>query len=138
MKKFLFLALILIISCESVKDDSEDTIKLYKCLLLDSDVTLNYIKSFIEAVEKMDPVKLASLFITIYPAIGAEFIRCKTQTKEVVNLEGVKEKAKINIIELIIKVVKEYLIPILKKIIATFADLCKMVFPESPICDLLN
>ena len=138
MKKFLFLALILIISCEALKDDSEKTIALYKCLLLDSDVTNNYINSLINAVEKNDPVKLASLFTTIYPAIGAEFIRCETQKKEEVNLEGVKEKAKINIIELIIKVIKEYVIPIIKKIIANFADLCKMVFPESPICDLLN
>ena len=138
MKKFLFLALILIVTCEAIKDDSENTVEIYKCLLLDSDVTFNYINSLIDAVEKMDAVKLASLFITIYPAIGAEFLRCKTQTKEVINLEGVKEKAKINIIELIIKVVKEYLIPILKKIIANFADLCKMFFPESPICDLFN
>ena len=138
MKKFLFLALILIISCEALKDDSEKTIPLYKCLLLDSDVTYNYINSLINAVEKNDPVKLASLFTTIYPAIGAEFIRCETQKNEEVNLEGVKEKAKINIIELIIKVIKEYVIPIIKKIIANFADLCKMVFPESPICDLLN
>ena len=138
MKKFLFLALILIVTCEAIKDDSENTVEIYKCLLLDSDVTFNYINSLIDAVEKMDAVKLASLFVTIYPAIGAEFIRCKTQTKEVINLEGVKEKAKINIIELIIKVVKEYLIPIIKKIIANFADLCKMFFPESPICDLFN
>ena len=138
MKKFLFLSLILIISCEAIKGDSQEPIDLYKCLLLDSDVTFNYINSLIDAVEKNDPVKLASLFVTIYPAIGAEFIRCQTQAKEVVNLDGVKEKAKINIIELIIKVIKEYLIPILKKIISNFADLCKMFFPESPICDLLN
>ena len=138
MKKFLFLALILIVSCEAIKDDSENSVEIYKCLLLDSDVTFNYINSLIEAVEKNDPVKLASLFLTIYPAIGAEFIRCKTQTTEIVNAEGEKVKTKINIIELIIKVVKEYLIPIIKRIIANLGPLCKMVFPESPICDLLN
>ena len=138
MKKFVFISLILLISCEAIKDDSEKTIEIYKCLLLESDVTLNYINSLIEAVEKNDPVKLVSIFLTIYPAIGAEFIRCETQAKEKNNLEGIKGKTKINIIDLIIKVVKEYLIPILKKIIANFSDLCKMVFPESPICKLLN
>ena len=50
---------------------------------------------------------------------------------------GLKQNSKSRL-NIIIKVVKEYLIPILKKIIANFADLCKMVFPESPICDLFN
>ena len=137
MKKFLFLFLILIASCEEM-NDSESTIKFFKCLLLDSDVTFNYINSLIDAVEKNDPVKLASVFTTIYPAIASEALKCKGKSNEEVKIAEEKEVIKMRIKYLIIKFVKEYLIPILEKIKLYLAKICKMVFPESKICDLLN
>ena len=137
MKKFLFLALILIASCEKM-NDAESTIKFFKCLLLDSDVTFNHVKSFIDAIERNDPVKLVSVFTTIFPAISAEASKCKGKSNEEVKVAQEKEETKMSIKYLIIKFVEEYLIPILKKIKLYLAKICKMVFPESKICNILN
>ena len=139
MKKFLFLALILIASCEEI-NDSESTIKFFKCLLLDSDVTYNYINSLVDAVEKNDPVKLAAVFSTIYPAIGTEAVKCKAKSngeQEVKAVEKVKED-KIDILALILKLVKQYVVPFLKKLGIELGPICKMVFPKSQICELFN
>ena len=92
MNKFLIVALFLIISCESTTD-SESTINFYKCLLLDSDVTYNYLNDIVEAIKSLDPVKLVNTFSTIYPAILSEVERCKKETNnEIVLNEEETEK----------------------------------------------
>ena len=80
MKKFLFLVLFLVVTTQS-NTESESTISLFKCLLLDSDVTYNHINSLVEAITTMDPAKLISAFTTMYPAIAAEVVRCKALKK---------------------------------------------------------
>ena len=142
MKKFLFLALLLIISCES-SNDSERTIKIYKCLLLDSDVTTNYITDLVDAVKAQDALKLASVFSTIYPAIGAEYIRCqnsvgiKSVRKEEEQKEE-KDEQTTNIFEMLLKLFKQYVLPMIKELGQYLAKLCKKAFPESNLCDLLD
>ena len=139
MKKFLFFALILIASCEEI-NDSESTIKFYKCLLLDSDVTYNYINSLVDAVEKKDPVKLAAVFSTIYPAIGTEAIKCKAKSNEeqVVKVVEKVEEPKIDILALILKLAKQYVVPFLKKLGIDLGPICKMIFPKLQICEIFN
>ena len=137
MKKILFLALVLIAACETTNDS--DTVKIFKCLLIDSDVTYNYINNLVDAVEKNDAVKLATVFSTIYPAIGAEYVRCKTASNGEVVLKTVeKEEDPLqNIFKKILKIVKQYVLPILKELGINLADICKKVFPDLPLCDLI-
>ena len=137
MKKILFLALLLIVACETINDS--DTVKIFKCMLIDSDVTYKYINNLVDAVEKNDAVKLASVFSTIYPAIGAEYVRCKTASNGEVVLKTVeKEEDPLqNIFKKILKIVKQYVLPILKELGINLVDVCKKVFPDLPLCDLI-
>ena len=125
MKKFLFLALLLIISCES-SNDSERTIKIYKCLLLDSDVTTNYITDLVDAVKAQDALKLVSVFS------GIKSVRKEEEQKEE------KDEQTINIFEMLLKLFKQYVLPMIKELGQYLAKLCKKVFPESNLCDLLD
>ena len=137
MKKILFLALVLIAACETTNDS--DTVKIFKCLLIDSDVNYKYVNNLVDAVEKNDAVKLASVFSTIYPAIGAEYVRCKTASNGEVVLKIIeKEEDPLqNIFKKILKIVKQYVLPILKELGINLADICNMVFPDLPLCDLI-
>ncbi len=153
MKKFLFIALLLIVSCETISD-SESTIKLFKCLLLDSDVTYNHLNNLVEAVKTMDPVKLANVFSTIYPAISSEVARCqkeatneiiaKPEVVEEVVKEEIKEEKKeeekkdSDFIQMIWKLFIQYALPFLKTLGLDLAGICKMFFPDSFYCDLLS
>ena len=153
MKKFLFIALLLIVSCETISD-SESTIKLFKCLLLDSDVTYNHLNNLVEAVKTMDPVKLANVFSTIYPAISSEVARCQKEAtneiiakpevvEEVVKEEKKEEKKEeekkdSDFIQMIWKLFIQYALPFLKTLGLDLAGICKMFFPDSFYCDLLS
>ena len=157
MKKFLFIALLLIVSCETISD-SESTIKLFKCLLLDSDVTYNHLNNLVEAVKTMDPVKLANVFSTLYPAISIEVARCqkesaneniaKPEVVEEVVKEEIKEEKKeekkeeekkdSDFIQMIWKLFIQYALPFLKTLGLDLAGICKMFFPDSFYCDLLS
>ena len=149
MKKFLFIALLLIVSCETISD-SESTIKLFKCLLLDSDVTYNHLNNLVEAVKTMDPVKLANVFSTIYPAISIEVARCQKESaneniakpevvEEVVKEEKKEEEKKdSDFIQMIWKLFIQYALPFLKTLGLDLAGICKMFFPDSFYCDLLS
>ena len=136
MKKILFLALLLIVACETTNDS--DTVKIFKCLLIDSDVTYNYINNLVDAVDKNDPVKLASVFSTIYPAIAAEYVRCKTATngKVFAKTEEIQDAPFQNIPKIILKIVIKYVLPVLKKLGINLAEICKKVFPDLPWCEL--
>ena len=78
MKSILFITLLLVISCESIQESSDnDVVSFYKCLLLDSDVVYNQINNLVEAIKSLDPIKLTTTFTTIVPIISAEVTRCK-------------------------------------------------------------
>ena len=136
MKKILFLSLLLIVACETTNDS--DMVKVFKCLLLDSDVTYNHINNLIDAVEKKDPIKLASAFSTIYPAITAEYIRCQTATNDerVVKAIEKQDNPLQNIFKNILKIVIKYVLPILKELGINLGEICKKVFPDLPLCEL--
>ena len=148
MKKFLFLALFLIIS--SQESNSEDTIKLFKCLLLDSNVVYDHVNSLVQAVETMDPAKLVTTFTTIYPAISAEVIRCSTGKNELaMKKEEKEEETKVVKMEekkssssdfpiTILKLIAQYVVPILKKFGINLSSICKMIFPDLVYCDIID
>ena len=138
MKKFLFLALFFIISSQTI-NDSESTINLFKCLLLDSDVTYNHINSLVEAITNIDPAKLVSEFTTIYPAIKAEVERCKSQSNEEIVVKT-EEKKNVTIQDFygkILELFNQYVLPILKHLEINITQVCKTIFPDLPLCDLL-
>ena len=139
MKKFLFLSLLLIISSQTLTD-SQDTIKFFKCLLLDSDVVFNHLSPLVEALLKMDPAKLITEFTTIYQDISAEVERCKTPTSEkpVVKPEQKKTAPTQNIYGNIMKLFIQYVLPILKTLGIDLTQICKMIFPDLPFCDVLQ
>ena len=138
MKKFLFIALFLIISCESTTD-SESTIKVFKCLLIDSDVTYNYINDLVEAVKSLDAVKLVNTFTTIYPAIKSEVERCKKEVGTEIKLkEGKETTSSSDILPMILKILTKYVIPFLKENGINLGEICKMILPESKICKFLE
>ena len=139
MKKFLFLVLFLVVASQSTTD-SESTINLFKCLLLDSDVTYNQINSLVEAVTTMDPAKLVSAFTTMYPAISAEVKRCKGETSEeiVVKTEENKNAPTQDIFGKLLKLFTQYFLPILKNLGINLTQICKMIFPDLAYCDILQ
>ena len=139
MKKFLFFVLFLVVSIKSTTD-SDSTIYLFKCLLLDSDVTYNHINSFVEAITTMDPAKLISEFTTMYPAISAEVVRCETQTNEeiVVKTEEKKNALTQDIYGKILELFTQYVLPILKNLGIDLAQICKEIFPDLAFCDALQ
>ena len=147
MKKFLFLALFLIIS--SQESNSEDTIKLFKCLLLDSNVVYDHVNSLVQAVETMDPAKLVTTFTTIYPAISAEVIRCSTGKNELAEKKEEKEeetkvlkmeekKSSSDFPMTLLKLIAQYVVPILKKFGINLSSICKMIFPDLVYCDIID
>ena len=159
MKTILFLALLLFISNQEISD-TESTIKLFKCLLLDSNVVHDQVNSLVEALQTLDPLKLVSTFTTIYPAITAEVIRCteknelpelkeeekveekkeveKEEEKEEVKEEKKEEPPSYNFIGTILKLIAQYLVPILKQFGINLSSVCKMIFPKLVYCDLID
>ena len=139
MKKFLFLVLFLVVTTQS-NTESESTISLFKCLLLDSDVTYNHINSLVEAIATMDPAKLISAFTTMYPAISAEVKRCKGETSEeiVVKSEEKKNAPTQDIFGKLLKLFTQYVLPILKNLGINLTQICKMIFPDLAYCDILQ
>ena len=139
MNKFLIVALFLIISCESTTD-SESTINFYKCLLLDSDVTFNYLNDIVKAIKSLDPVKLVNTFSTIYPAILSEVERCKKEANNeiVLNEEETEKNSDSDFLPMILKMLTKYVIPFLKEHGINLGEICKMILPDSPICKILE
>ena len=154
MKTILFLALLLFISNQEISD-TESTIKIFKCLLLDSNVVYDQVNSLVEALQTLDPLKLVSTFTTIYPAITAEVIRCteknelpelkeeekveeKKEEKEDVKEEQEVEPPSYNFIGTILKLIAQYLVPILKQFGINLSSVCKMIFPKLVYCDLID
>ena len=159
MKTVLFLALLLFISNQEISD-TESTIKIFKCLLLDSNVVHDQVNSLVEALQTLDPLKLVSTFTTIYPAISAEVIRCteknelpelkeeekveekkeveKEEEKEEVKEEKKEEPPSYNFIGTILKLIAQYLVPILKQFGINLSSVCKMIFPKLVYCDLID
>ena len=158
MKTILFLALLLFISSHEISD-TESTIKIFKCLLLDSNVVHDQVNSLVEALQTLDPLKLVSTFTTIYPAITAEVIRCteknelpelkeeekveekkeeKKEEKEEVKEEKKEEPPSYNFIGTILKLIAQYLVPILKQFGINLSSVCKMIFPKLVYCDLID
>ena len=139
MKKFLFLVLFLVVTTQS-NTESESTISLFKCLLLDSDVAYNHINSLVEAITTMDPAKLISAFTTMYPAISAEVKRCKGETSEeiVVKSEEKKNAPTQDIFGKLLKLFTQYVLPILKNLGINLTQICKMIFPDLAYCDILQ
>ena len=163
MKTVLFLALLLFISNQEISD-TESTIKIFKCLLLDSNVVHDQVNSLVEALQTLDPLKLVSTFTTIYPAITAEVIRCteKNELPELKEEEKVEEKKEekkeekeevkkeekeevkeeeppsYNFIGTILKLIAQYLVPILKQFGINLSSVCKMIFPKLVYCDLID
>ena len=159
MKTVLFLALLLFISNQEISD-TESTIKIFKCLLLDSNVVYDQVNSLVEALQTLDPLKLVSTFTTIYPAISAEVIRCteknelpelkeeekveekkevkKEEEKEEVKEEKKEEPPSYNFIGTILKLIAQYLVPILKQFGINLSSVCKMIFPKLVYCDLID
>ena len=158
MKTILFLALLLFISNQEISD-TESTIKIFKCLLLDSNVVHDQVNSLVEALQTLDPLKLVSTFTTIYPAITAEVIRCteknelpelkeeekkedkkeeKKEEKEEVKEEKEVEPPSYNFIGTILKLIAQYLVPILKQFGINLSSVCKMIFPKLVYCDLID
>ena len=159
MKTVLFLALLLFISNQEISD-TESTIKIFKCLLLDSNVVHDQVNSLVEALQTLDPLKLVTTFTTIYPAITAEVIRCteknelpelkeeekveekkeveKEEEKEEVKEEKKEEPPSYNFIGTILKLIAQYLVPILKQFGINLSSVCKMIFPKLVYCDLID
>ena len=139
MKKFLFLVLFLVVTTQS-NTESESIISLFKCLLLDSDVTYNHINSLVEAITTMDPAKVISAFTTMYPAISAEVKRCKGETSEeiVVKSEEKKNAPTQDIFGKLLKLFTQYVLPILKNLGINLTQICKMIFPDLAYCDILQ
>ena len=139
MKKFLFLVLFLVVTTQS-NTESESTISLFKCLLLDSDVTYNHINSLVEAITTMDPAKLISAFTTMYPAISAEVKRCKGETSEEIVVKSVENKnaPTQDIFGKLFKLFTQYVLPILKNLGINLTQICKMIFPDLAYCDILQ
>ena len=143
----LFISLILLASCKEIEEknkseqNQKDVIAFYKCLLLDSDVVYNHVNSLVESVESLDPIKFSACLTTIYPLIGAEVTRCSLMTENK-NNEEIKEKIeKKSIMEMILDLITNYVIPFLKYIMKLIGfdlkELCQRIFPDSFICNLL-
>ena len=146
MKSILFITLLLVISCESIQESSDnDVVSFYKCLLLDSDVVYNQINSLVEALKSLDPIKLTTTFTTILPVITAEVTRCKLKGVFFRKLSTEDEQpvkntssGKANFFKALLKAVTTYFMPFLKSIGIDLKGICKDAFPDLFICDLLE
>ena len=146
MKSILFITLLLVISCESIQESSDnDVVSFYKCLLLDSDVVYNQINNLVEAIKSLDPIKLTTTFTTIVPVITAEVTKCKAKqilfrklSTEEEEQPVKKTSGKVNFFKALLKAVTTYLLPFLKNIGVDLKKICKDAFPDVFICDLLE
>lgn len=142
MKSLLFITLLLIISCETPVE-SNDVVEFYKCLLLDSDTVYNHLNSLLEAVRTLDPIKLATSFSSIYPAIGLEVTRCSLLTKKnsddnvVLKVANTKSNTIADFFKALLKVVTKYIMPFLNPLGFNLKKICNEAFPDTFICDLL-
>ena len=151
MKSLLFIALFLLISCEST--ESKDTVAFYKCLLLDSDVVYNHINSFVEAIKTLDPIKFAESFSTIYAAIGVEVTRCKLEVKQNKNdediiLKSTNEVENTNkneggstmkaLFSALLKAFLSFVNPILESLGIDIKNICQKEFTDGFLCDFLE
>ena len=151
MKSLLFIALFLLISCEST--ESKDIVAFYKCLLLDSDVVYNHINSFVEAIKTLDPIKFAESFSTIYAAISSEVTRCELVVKLKKNnddivLRSTNEVENTNkneggstmkaLFSALLKAFLSFINPTLKTLGINIKDICQKEFTDSFLCDLLE
>ena len=145
MKSILFIALFLLFSCED-NLNSEQTVALYKCLLLDSDTVYNHLNSLVEAVTTMDPVKLYDNFSTILPALINEYNRCKSQVTKTVDDDIILKSPETEIrtnttaefFKALLKVVTTYFMPFLNNLGINLKKICNEAFPHTFICDLLE
>ena len=150
MKSLLFIALFLLISCEST--ESTDVVAFYKCLLLDSDIVYNHINSFVEAIKSLDPIKFAESFSTIYPAIGIEVTRCELEVKlkknnnniflrkanEVENKNNEGGSTMKALFSALLKAFLSFVNPTLKSLGIDIKNICQKEFIDSFLCDLLE
>ena len=150
MKSLLFIALFLLISCEST--ESTDVVAFYKCLLLDSDIVYNHINSFVEAIKSLDPIKFAESFSTIYPAIGIEVTRCELEVKlkknnnniflrkanEVENKNNEGGSTMKALFSALLKAFLSFVNPTLKSLGIDIKNICQKEFTDSFLCDLLE
>ena len=150
MKSLLFIALFLLISCEST--ESSDVVDFYKCLLLDSDVVYNHINSFVEAIKSLDPIKFAESFSTIYPAIGLEVTRCELEVKlkkknhniflrranEVENTNNEGGSTMKALFSALLKAFLSFVNPTLKSLGIDIKNICQKEFTDSFLCDLIE
>ncbi len=145
MKSILFIALFLLFSCED-NLNSEQTVALYKCLLLDSDTVYNHLNSLVEAVTTMDPVKLYDNFSTIFPALINEYNRCESQVTKTVDDDIILKSSETEIrtntttefFKALLKVVTTYFMPFLNNLGINLKKICNEAFPHTFICDLLE
>ena len=143
MKSIILFALIFLISCEST-EDSNTTVNFYKCLLLDSDTVYNDLNTLFESIKSLDPVKFATTFTSIYPAIIMEVNRCKKELNIVDDNKATLRKtsedsnAAIDFIFKVIEIINTYVVPFLKQLGIDFKGLCNQFLPDSFVCMLLN
>ena len=143
MKSLILFVLIFLISCEST-EDSNTTVNFYKCLLLDSDTVYNDLNTLFESIKSLDPVKFATTFTSIYPAIIMEVNRCKKELNIVDDNKATLRKtsedsnAAIDFIFKVIEIINTYVVPFLKQLGIDFKGLCNQFLPDSFVCMLLN
>ena len=143
MKSIILFALIFLISCEST-EDSNTIVDFYKCLLLDSDTVYNDLNTLFESIKSLDPVKFATTFTSIYPAIMMEVNRCKKELNIVDDNKATLRKtsedsnAAIDFIFKVIEIINTYVVPFLKQLGIDFKGLCNQFLPDSFVCMLLN
>ena len=143
MKSLILFVLIFLISCEST-EDSNTTVDFYKCLLLDSDTVYNDLNTLFESIKSLDPVKFATTFTSIYPAIIMEVNRCKKELNIVDDNKATLRKtsedsnAAIDFIFKVIEIINTYVVPFLKQLGIDFKGLCNQFLPDSFVCMLLN
>ena len=144
MKSILLIALIMIVSCETTTEESEEIIAFYRCLLLDSDTVYNHINSLVDAILTLDPILLASTFTTIYPAIVIEVTRCELLVKKNVDNEIVlKNTSNIgnnlaDFLKVLLKALMRYAKPFLNSLGINLNKICNTYFPNTSLCDLLE
>ena len=143
MKSLILFVLIFLISCEST-EDSNTTVDFYKCLLLDSDTVYNDLNTLFESIKSLDPVKFATTFTSIYPAIMIEVNRCKKELNIVDDNKAELRKtsedsnAALDFIFKVIEILNTYVVPFLKTLGIDFKGLCNQYLPDSFVCMLLN
>ena len=131
MKSFLFIALFLIISCETT-EESNDVVNFYTCLLLDSDVVYNHINSLVDAILTLDQVNRCKKEVKIN---SDNDIVLKLRHTESVTT---KSNTKVEFFKALLKVFTTYIAPSLKEWGFSIKKICNDNFPDVFICDLLE